>query len=162
MKLIGIHPVESMLREAVVNVELPAPVTVAGLNEAVTPLGRFCVLSATDVLIPALGATWMVYVADSPGLTFCDIGVADKVKSAAGVIVIFTVAVWVVPEVGSVAMMVIGALTAGVFSVVNRYRLFWPANTSICDPKLAVTPEGKALVLRLTVPMSAAGLMVTA
>jgi hypothetical protein len=68
-----------------VNVELPAPVTVAGEKLAVAPVGNPLALSVTTPVNPFKAPTLAVYVVALPTLTVCVLGLADIVKSGVAV-----------------------------------------------------------------------------
>src|SRR5262249_26279871 len=59
----------------------PDPLTDAGLNEAVAPVGSPVTLNATVPLNPVPGVTVAVYVVPAPPRTVLDDGVADNEKS---------------------------------------------------------------------------------
>jgi hypothetical protein len=65
-----------------VNVELPAPVTVAGEKLAVAPVGNPLALSVTAPVNPFNAPMLVVYVVALPTITVCVLGLADMVKSA--------------------------------------------------------------------------------
>src|SRR6267154_5133517 len=67
-----------------VNVELPAPVTVAGEKLAVAPVGNPLALSVTTPVNPFKAAMLAVYVVALPTITVCVLGLADIVKSGGG------------------------------------------------------------------------------
>jgi len=67
-----------------VNVELPAPVTVAGEKLAVAPVGNPLAPSVTIPPNPFKAPTLAVYVVALPTITVCVLGLADMVKSGGG------------------------------------------------------------------------------
>jgi hypothetical protein len=64
-----------------VNVEFPAPVTVAGEKLAVAPVGNPLALSVTTPVNPFKAPMLAVYVVAFPTFTVCVLGLADIVKS---------------------------------------------------------------------------------
>jgi hypothetical protein len=68
-----------------VNVDVPAPVTVAGEKLAVAPVGNPLALSVTTPVNPFNAPMLAVYVVALPTLTVCVLGLADIVKSGVAV-----------------------------------------------------------------------------
>jgi hypothetical protein len=64
-----------------VSVEDEPELTVDGLNEAVTPLGRPLALSATDSELPEVTAVETVAVAFAPAATLTFVGLTETEKS---------------------------------------------------------------------------------
>jgi hypothetical protein len=71
---VGFFPVLTVM------VDVPEPLIVLGLNDAVAPEGKPLTLSITVPLKPFTAATFAVYVVLAPFLTVCDAGVAVRVK----------------------------------------------------------------------------------
>lgn len=63
---------------AAVRVNVLAPVVLAGLNDAVTPVGRPLAVSATEPLNPLIGVTVIVLVPLAPATTLRLLGAADS------------------------------------------------------------------------------------
>ena len=89
-----------------VNVELPAPARVLGLNTGVVPAGSPLTANPTVSVNPFWAAMVSVYAALLPAPTLRLDGEALTVKSGGGVTVRFTLAVWL--KVPLVAMIVTG------------------------------------------------------
>ena len=64
-----------------VSVEVPAPVTLAGLKAPVTPAGSPLTASAVACAAPALTVVVTEYVAVAPAVAVCAAGVSARVKS---------------------------------------------------------------------------------
>jgi hypothetical protein len=73
-----------------VNVAEPPAVTVAGLNDAVTPLGAPVTDNAMDCAEPAAIAVLMVVLVEAPAVMLTEGGEAAREKSFAPVLVIVT------------------------------------------------------------------------
>ncbi len=95
---------------------------------------------------------------ETPGLTVRELGVTERVKSAAGVIANPTVVEC--EPFGPVAVIVSCELVDGVVVVVKTLRVRDPV-TSKPGVNAASVPGGSPLTLRLTCPIIAAGLTVT-
>lgn len=63
-----------------VAVELPDPVTEAGLKVAVASDGKPVILNMTTPLNPFTAVIFAVYVVPAPFFTVCELGVAEIVK----------------------------------------------------------------------------------
>ena len=63
------------------SVDVPEPVTEAGVNEAVAPAGRPRTLRPTAPVNPLIADTVAVYEAPLPGRTVLEPGVAESEKS---------------------------------------------------------------------------------
>ena len=68
----------------IVSAELLDPVMDVGLNEALAPPGSPLALKLTVPAKPFRAETLTVYKALPPGLTVCELGAAEIVKSAGG------------------------------------------------------------------------------
>jgi hypothetical protein len=125
-------------------------VVVAGLNEAVTPLGSPLIVSATALLKPLVGVTVMVSAAVAPWTTLT-VGAEALTKKPAGgvtVRVIATVALRV-PDlpVTVTAVVPIAALALAV-------KVSVLAVVALAGLNDAVTPLGSAETVRLTAPVN--------
>ena len=132
---------------AAVNVTVLVLAVVAGLNEAVTPLGRPDVVRATLPLNPLLGVTVMVSVALAPCATLSVEAEAanEKFAGAATVKVMATVALRL-PDLPVTVTVVAPTAALALATKLNVLTVVVPAGLND-----AVTPLGKPETVRFTV-----------
>ena len=135
-----------------VNVAVPDPVTVAGLNDPVALGGNPLTDRLTDPENPPVAPIVTVYVVAPPGATDRVLGVAETVKS--GTTVPFTTSVTDVMRVSAplVPVIVMVELPTGVLAAVVMVRVELPAPVNEAGLKEAVALAGKPLAERLTEP----------
>jgi hypothetical protein len=140
-------PVAAVLLAA--RVRVLVPVVLAGLNNAVTPLGKPVAARLTLPVKPLAGFTVIVLGMLFPCTTLSVLGAADSVKLGGSVTVRLMVVVCVsepdVPVMVTVAAPVVAVLLAVSVSVLVPVVL-----AGLND---AVTPLGKPLAARLTLPV---------
>jgi hypothetical protein len=121
---------------------------VAGLKEAVTPLGRPDAVKLTFPLKPLFGVTVKVLVAVAPCVTVKLELEAPSEKVGAGVIVNAIVAVAVrLPELPVTVRL---AVLAEALEAAVRVRILAPL--AFTAPKVPVAPLGSPEIVRFTVP----------
>jgi hypothetical protein len=132
-----------------VKVRVLVPVVDVGLKLAVTPEGKPLALSATLPVNPPEGATVTVLVDVPPCATDTLAGLADREKLEGPLTVRVRVAVWVSEPLVPVTVTVAAPVAAVAEAV--KVRVLVP----VVDVglKLAVTPLGKPLALRVTLPV---------
>jgi hypothetical protein len=136
-----------------VNVEFPAPVTVAGEKLAVAPVGNPLALSVTTPVNPFSAAMLAVYVVALPTVTVRVPGLPEIVKSAGDggafstkLTVVVCVTLPLIPVIVSVEV------PTGVLPVVITVNVEFPAPITVAGEKLAVAPVGNPLALSVTTP----------
>jgi hypothetical protein len=136
-----------------VNVEFPAPVTVAGEKFAVAPVGNPLALSVTIPPNPFKAPTLAVYVVALPTITVCVLGLAEIVKSGGGgcafttrLTVVVCVTLPLVPRIVSVEV------PTGVLPVVVTVNVELPVPVTDVGEKPAVAPAGNPLALSAMEP----------
>jgi hypothetical protein len=134
-----------------VRVKVLVVVVLAGLNDAVTPLGRPLAARLTLLANPLAVITVMVLVAPlAPGVTVNVVGAAVRVKLGGGVTVTFTVVVAVsAPEV---PVMVMAVVPAAAEPLAVRVKVL--VVVVLVGLKDAVTPAGRPEAVRLTAPVN--------
>ena len=142
---------------AAVNVSVLALVVLAGLNAAVTPVGRPETFSATVPLKPYSGFTVIALVLVAPGATLTLVGDAERVNVGGPVTVSVSRTVLVrLPDVPLIVI-VVGPAAAEA-ATVSVSVLLVVAAAGLND---AVTPVGRPDAVRFTVPLKPfSGLMV--
>jgi hypothetical protein len=136
-----------------VNVEFPAPVTVAGEKLAVAPVGNPVALSVTTPVNPFSAAMLAVYIVALPTVTVRVLGLPEIVKSAGGggafttkLTVVVCVTLPLVPVIVNVDD------PAGVLPAVVTVNVELPAPVTVVGEKPAVAPVGNPLALSVTTP----------
>jgi len=134
-----------------VKVKVLAAVVEAGLNPAVTPVGKPLALKVTLLLNPPIDVTVIVLV---PVLPCCTVAlVPDNVKFGVATGVTFKLMTAVCVRLSAALVPVIVTLTVPVAAVLEA------VNVSVLVPvveaglKAAVTPVGKAPTLNATLPL---------
>jgi hypothetical protein len=137
-----------------VRVRVLVPVVLAGLNSAVTPLGKPVAARLTLPVKPLAGFTVMVLGTLLPCTTLSKLDEVDSVKLGGGVTVRLMVAVCVsgpdVPEDVPVMVTVAGPVVAELLAV--RVRVLVPVVLEGLNN--AATPLGKPVAARLTLPVN--------
>jgi hypothetical protein len=136
-----------------VNVEFPAPVTVAGEKLAVAPVGNPLALNVTTPVNPFNAAMLAVYVVALPWITVCVLGLPEIVKSAGGGGA-FTARLTVVVCVTLPfrPLIVIVEVPTGVLPVVVTVKVELPVPVNVAGEKLPVAPVGSPLALKAMEP----------
>jgi hypothetical protein len=135
-----------------VNVEFPAPVTVAGEKLAVAPVGSPLALSVTTPVNPFSAAMLAVYVVALPTVTVRVPGLPEIVKSAGAVTTKLTVVVCVTLPLVPVIVNVDDP--AGVLPAVVTVNVELPVPVAVVGEKPAVAPAGNPLALNVTTPVN--------
>src|SRR5215510_8925839 len=136
--------------EAVKVSTLLLPVAEAGLKLAVTPAGRALLVKATAPVNPPVRVMLMVLLPLAPWATESVAGAAARLKSGPWVMVSATVVVWErLPLVPVTVTLVVPV--AAVAEAVKVSTLLLPVAEA--GLKLAVTPVGRALVVKATAPV---------
>jgi hypothetical protein len=138
-----------------VSVELPEPLTEAGLNVAIAPEGSGLTLKATVPVKPPDGVTVAVYEAFKPAVTVWELGEAEREKSGEGApswtTNVATAIRCNLPVVPLVAVIVSGKVPAGVKLLVTTVNVVVPEPLMIGGLKVLVVP-GRPLTLKFTGP----------
>ena len=135
-----------------VNVRTLDPVVGFVPNEAVTPLGRAELESVTDPVKPPEGVTEIVLLPLVPCFTVKLLGEADNEKLGVAVALIVNEidVVWLnVPDVPVIVTDVVPVVAV---ELAVKVTTLLPVVGFV--PKLAVTPEGRADVVRVTLPVN--------
>jgi hypothetical protein len=132
-----------------VKVRVLVPVVEVGLKVAVTPAGKPLALRATLPVNPPIDVTVTVLLPLPPCATDTLVGLADKEKSAGALTVRMRVAVCVSEPLVPV-MVTVACPVAAVAEAVNVSVLVPVVEVGL---KLAVTPLGRPLALRATLPV---------
>lgn len=134
---------------AAVRVSVLVAVVLAGLNDAVTPVGRLAVIKATDPLKPPAELTVMLAVPVLPVTTLIFETEEASVKLGAGVTLKGRVAV--AETLPDVAVMVNEAVVTGAELLAVSVSLL--VVVALAGLKAAVTPLGNPEMVRLTAPV---------
>jgi len=129
---------------------VPLPVTVDGLNPAVTPVGKPVTPNPTDPANPFTAATVAVYGAFCPATTVWVAGEAPSVKSGALVTVSDTLAVWLSAPL--VPVITSGYVPGVVFAATVKVMVLVPLPVTVDGLNPAVTPVGKPVTPNPTDP----------
>jgi len=133
-----------------VMVEVPAPVMVAGLNEAVAPAGRPLTVGVTTPLNPFTAVVVTVYVVLPPATTVWVLGVTATVKSTT-----LKVTGVVCTSDPFVPLIVRVELAVGVLLAVVTVSVDVPVlPVIVLGLKLAVAPVGSPVTVNATLPVS--------
>lgn len=134
------------------NVTVLLPVVEAGLKEAVTPAGSPLALKATLLLNPPVGSTVIMLLAVAPCVTDTLAGLAERVNPGAtdGFTVRLTDVVWVRLPLVPVTV----TLDVPVAAVADAVKVSVLLPVVDAGLKLAVTPVGKPLAARATLPVN--------
>jgi len=128
-----------------VNVEFPAPVTVAGEKPAVAPAGNPLALSVTTPPNPFNAPMLAVYVVAFPAITVCVPGLPDIVKSGGGGCALTTkLTVAVCVRLPLVPVIVSVDVPTGVLPLVVTVNVELPVPVTVAGEKLTVPPGSPA------------------
>ena len=135
-------------------VMVPLPFTDEGLKLALTPAGRLAAEMDTEPVKPNSAVTFTVAVGFDPGVSVTAAGGAAVIeKSGLPTIVRLIVVVLVIVPLVPVTVMATGVAGTGAFAAAVNVSVVTPEPLVIeTGLKAAVTPVGKPLTLRATVP----------
>jgi len=133
---------------------LPLPLTDEGLKLALTPAGRLAAEIDTVPVNPKSAATFTVAVGFDPGVNVTAAGGAAVMeKSGRPTMVSWSAVVLVMVPLVPVTVTLTGPEGTGALAAAVNVRVVTPSPLAIeAGLKLAVTPVGKPLMLRATVP----------
>ena len=132
--------------------ELPLPVTDLGVNVAVAPAGSPLATNVTTPLKPASGDIETEYVFHEFWVIVRDAGLAVSEKSVPPAELTFNVTCVLCCRVPPVPVMVSGKVPGGVLASVFTVSVEEPEPLTEVGLKLAVTPAGRPLTEKFTVP----------
>jgi len=134
---------------AAVRVSALDAVALAGLNDAVTPVGNPDAAKATVPPKPPAGCTAMVAVAVPPAARFTLVGEEERVKPGGGATVKASAAFAEIPPEVAVTVRVAEPGTADALAV----SVSVPAELMLAGLNTAVTPAGNPATVRLAAPV---------
>lgn len=132
--------------DAALKVTELVPVVLAGLNEAVTPLGKPEAVSVTVLEKPLCGVMVSVLVPLVPGITLTPAGEAERVKFGLVMVRVMLAVLFALP-----AAPVTVTLAVAATAVADATNVRVLLAVVVAGLKLALTPLGKPVTVRLTV-----------